>query len=58
MDFFSSGYPASTLVANAASGAQTSIASLGPVIEVVAGIILAFIVVRYLIGLFKHVGKR
>ena len=58
MDFFTSSSTASSLVANVGGAAQTSIASLGPVIEVVAGIILAFIVVRYSIGLFKHVGKR
>ena len=57
MDIFSVGYPASTLVADVAVGAQTTFASVAPVVAVVVGLILAFIVARYIIGLFKTAGR-
>ena len=58
MDIFSTGYTASTLLASVTTGAQDTFASLGPVIALVVGIVLAFVVARYLIGIFKTVGKR
>jgi hypothetical protein len=58
MDLFTTGYLGSDLVANVATAVQTTLASIGPVIELVVGVILAFVLAKYLIGLFKHVGKR
>lgn len=58
MDIFSTGYTATTLLASVTTGAQDTFASLGPVIALVVGIVLAFVVARYLIGIFKTVGKR
>lgn len=58
MDIFSTGYTATQLVASVAEGAQTTFASLAPILGVVVGLILAFIVARYVIGLFKHAGKK
>ena len=58
MNLFATGYLASDLVANVATATQTTIASVGPVIELVVGIILAFVLAKYLVGLFRHVGKR
>lgn len=57
MDLFTTGYLASDLVANVATAVQTTLASIGPVVELVVGIILAFVLARYLISLFRHVGK-
>jgi ABC-type sulfate transport system permease component len=57
MDLFSTGYTSSMLTANVATSVQTTLASVAPVIELVVGIILAFVLARYLIGLFRHVGK-
>lgn len=57
MDVFSSGYAGSDLVANVATATQTTFASLAPVFEVVIGIVLALILARYVIGLFKHAGR-
>ena len=57
MDIFSTGYTSTELVADVASGAQTTFASVAPVVAVVVGLILAFIVARYIIGLFKHAGR-
>jgi hypothetical protein len=58
MDLFTTGYLGSDLVANVATAVQTTLASIAPVLELVVGIILAFVLAKYLIGLFKHVGKR
>ena len=58
MQLFTSGYLASDLVANVATATQTTIASVGPVIELVVGIILAFVLARYLVALFRNVGKK
>lgn len=58
MDLFTTGYTAANLVGNVATAVQTTLASIGPVIELVVGVILAFVLAKYLIGLFKHVGKR
>jgi hypothetical protein len=58
MQFFSTGYTASDLVASVATGTQTTLADLGPILALVGGIILAFIAVRYIVGLVKQTGKR
>jgi hypothetical protein len=58
MDIFSTGYTASTLVASVAQGAQDTFASLGPILAVVVGLILAFVVAKYIIGLFKTAGRK
>ena len=58
MNLFTTGYLGSDLVANVATAVQTTLASIGPVIELVVGVILAFVLAKYLIGIFKHVGKR
>lgn len=57
MDIFSTGYTASDLTANVATASQTTFASVAPVVELVVGIILAFVLAKYLISLFKHVGR-
>ena len=58
MDLFTTGYVGTDLVANVATAVQTTLASIAPVLELVVGIILAFVLAKYLIGLFKHVGKK
>ena len=57
MDIFSTAYPAATLVADASTAVQTTFASLAPILAVVIGLGLTFVVARYVIGLFKHAGK-
>ena len=58
MDFFSTGYSATALVADVAAGAQSTFASMGPILAIVGGIILAFIGINYVISLTKKAGKR
>jgi putative Mn2+ efflux pump MntP len=58
MDLFSTGYTATTFLANVATAGQDTFASLGPVLEVVGGIILAFIVIKYVLSLVKTTGKK
>ena len=58
MNLFTTGYLGTDLVANVATAVQTTLASIAPVLELVVGIILAFVLAKYLIGLFKQVGKR
>lgn len=58
MDIFSTGYTSTELLANVSTAVQTTVASVAPVVEIVVGVILAFVLAKYLIGLFKHVGKR
>ena len=58
MQFFSTGYTASDMLASVATGTQTTVADLGPVVALVGGIILAFIAIRYIVGLVKSTGKR
>ena len=58
MDLFSTGYSATDLVANVATSVQTTLAGVAPIVEIVVGVILAFVFARYIIGLFKHVGKK
>jgi hypothetical protein len=56
--FQTTGGTASALIASVTTAVQDTFADLAPVIALVVGIVLAFIVARYVIGLFKHVGKR
>lgn len=58
MEFFSTTYTASDLLASVATGTQSTLADLGPVLAVVGGIILAFIAIKYIVGLVKSTGKR
>jgi len=57
MDIFSTGYTSTDLVADVGTATQTTFASLAPILAVVVGLILAFIVARYVIGLFRHAGR-
>ena len=57
MEFFSTGYTASELLASVATGAQSTVADLGPVLAVVGGIILAFIGIRFIVSLVKSTGR-
>jgi hypothetical protein len=57
MDIFSTGYTSTQLLASVATGAQETFASIAPLVAVVVGLILAFVVARYIIGLFKHAGR-
>lgn len=56
--FQATGGTATALIASVSTAVQTTFADLAPVIALVVGIVLAFVVARYVIGLFKHVGKR
>jgi len=57
MEFFSTGYTADTLLASVATGTQSTVADLGPVLAVVGGIILAFIAIRFIVSLVKSTGR-
>ena len=57
MEFFSTGFTASQLMASVATGTQSTVADLGPVLAVVGGIILAFIAIRYIVSLIKSTGR-
>ena len=57
MDIFSTDYTSTDMLASVGTAVQTTFASLGPVLVVVVGIILAFIVAKYVISLFKHTGR-
>ena len=52
------GFTSSALLAAVATGTQTTLASVAPIVEIVVGVVLAFVFARYIIGLFKHVGKK
>ena len=57
MDIFSTGFSVSDLTAAVTTGAQDTFASVGPVLALVLGIILAFIFVPKIIAMFKHTGR-
>jgi len=57
MDIFSTGYTSTMFLADASAGAQDTFASLGPILGVVIGLVLAFIIAPKLVGLFKKTGK-
>ena len=56
--FQTTGFTGASFLTASIANVQTTLASVAPVIELVVGIILAFVLARYLIGLFKNVGKR
>jgi hypothetical protein len=56
--FQATGFTGASFLSASVVNVQTTLASVAPVIELVVGIILAFVLAKYLIGLFKHVGKR
>jgi hypothetical protein len=56
--FQATGFTATSLLAAVATSTQTTIASVAPIAELVVGLLLAFVLVKYLIGIFKHVGRR
>jgi hypothetical protein len=56
--FQTTGFTGSAFLTASIANVQTTLASVAPVIELVVGIILALVLAKYLIGLFKHVGKR
>ena len=53
MDLFSTGMTSSAFIAGASAGAQELLANIAPVIELVCGVLVAFIVAKYLVSLFK-----
>ena len=57
MEFFSVDYTADDLLASVATGTQTTVADLAPVLAVVGGIILAFIAINYIVSLVKKTGR-
>ena len=57
MDLFSTGLTSSALIASVASNVQDILANISPILELVIGVILAFILARYLIGLFGATGS-
>ena len=56
MELFSSGLTASALLSAISANVQTTLSAIGPVIELVVGIVFGFVIARYLIGLFKQTG--
>jgi hypothetical protein len=56
MDIFSTGLTSSALLSAVSANVQDTLASLAPVIELVIGVVLAFVLARYLISLFSATG--
>jgi hypothetical protein len=56
MDIFSTGLTSSALLSAVSANVQDTLASLAPVIELVIGVVLAFVLARYLISLFRSTG--
>lgn len=58
MQFFDpAGYTAEDLLASVGTGTQATIADLAPVVAVIGGIILGFVVLRYIVSLVKTTGR-
>jgi putative flippase GtrA len=55
--FQTTGGTATALIASATTAVQDTFADLAPIIALVVGMILAFILARYIMGLFKHAGS-
>ena len=55
--FQTTGGTAAALIASATTAVQDTFADLAPIIALVVGIVLAFVVARYIMGLFKHGGS-
>lgn len=58
MEFFTGTTDASDLMASVGTATGTTVTNLAPVVAVVAGIILAFIGIKYIVSLVKATGKR
>ena len=56
MDLFSSGLTSSALISAVSANVQEVLANIAPIIELIIGVVLAFILARYLISLFKSTG--
>ena len=56
MDIFSSGLTSSALLSAVSSNVQDVLANIAPIIELVIGVVLAFVLARYLISLFGATG--
>lgn len=57
MDLFqTTGWTASALLASVSANTQEVIANIAPIIELVVGVVLAFVLARYLISLFASTG--
>ena len=57
MNLFNGGYTGANMVANVSNAVQTTLASIAPILEVAIGIVFAFVIIKYLIGIFKEAGK-
>lgn len=57
MEFFTA-TGASELMASVGTQTGLTVSNLTPIVAVIGGIILAFIGVRYVVGLIKSTGKR
>ena len=55
--FQTTGGTATALIASATTAVQDTFADLAPIIALIVGIVLAFVVARYIMGLFKHAGS-
>lgn len=56
MDLFSSGLTSSALLSAVSANVQEVLANISPIVELIIGVVLAFILARYLISLFKSTG--
>jgi hypothetical protein len=56
MDIFSTGLTSSALLSAVSSNMQDVLANIAPIIELVIGVVLAFVLARYLISLFSATG--
>ena len=56
MDIFNGGYTGANMVANVSNAVQTTFASIAPIVALAVGIVFAFVLSKYLIGLFKEAG--
>ena len=56
MNIFSSGLTSSALLSAVSSNVQDVLANIAPIIELVIGVVLAFVLARYLISLFASTG--
>jgi NADH:ubiquinone oxidoreductase subunit 5 (subunit L)/multisubunit Na+/H+ antiporter MnhA subunit len=58
MDLFqTSGFTSSALLASVSANVQEVLANIAPIIELIIGVVLAFVLARYLISLFKGTGS-
>lgn len=57
MNLFSTGLTGSAFIGAITANVQDVLSSIGPILELVVGVILAFVLARYIISLFSSVGK-